>query len=135
MSMSVRRAWSFYLRALAFVTIAVIWTLPVSAEPSFVERARAMFPQADYIGAITGSPPVAEIGRAGRLIGYALLTDQVAPIPAYSGKPIRVLVGIDTSGVIRGAEILAHEARNPSSSSASPTRRWRISPHSTPARA
>ncbi len=107
MFMSTHRAWLSIPLALA--AIGIFWAPPAAAEPDFAERARAMFPQADYVGAITGSPPVAEIGRAGRLVGYALLTDQVAPIPAYSGKPIRVLVGIDTSGVIRGAEILAHE--------------------------
>ncbi len=109
MFMSTHRAGFFVSRALVLAAMVLIWAQPAAAEPDFVERARAMFPQADHVGAITGSPPVAEIGRAGRLIGYALLTDQVAPIPAYSGKPIRVLVGIDTAGVIRGAEILAHE--------------------------
>ncbi len=109
MFMSTHRAWPSVSRALALAAMSIIWVLPAAAETAFAEHARAMFPDADHIGALSGTPPAAEVGREGRLLGYLLLTDQVAPIPAYSGKPIRVLVGIDTSGVIRGAEILAHE--------------------------
>ncbi len=108
-TMSARRAWHTILRALAVTAIALTWTMPVAGQPALDQYARAMFPDADHVGAFTGTPPAAEVGREGRLLGYVLLTDQVAPIPAYSGKPISVLVGIDTSGVIRGAEIVAHE--------------------------
>ena len=108
MHMNVHRTWS-YLSALALAAVAVIWTAAAAAEPAFAERARAMFPSADYVGSLTGTPPAAEVARGGRLIGYVLLTDRVAPIPAYSGKPISVLVGVDTAGVIRGADIVAHE--------------------------
>ncbi len=78
-------------------------------EPAFAAVARTLFPGADAVGALSGTPPAAPVSAGGRLLGYALLTDQVTPIPAYSGKPVSVLVGVDTAGVIRGAEILHHE--------------------------
>jgi hypothetical protein len=96
-------------RALVFAVFSLAFLPHAAAEPAFAGRARAMFPDADYVGDPKGAPPAAEVGKGGRLLGYVLLTDQVAPIPAYSGKPISVLVGIDTGGVIRGAEIVAHE--------------------------
>jgi len=43
------------------------------------------------------------------LLGYVFLTDQVLPIPAYSGKPISTLVGFDLKGTIRGVRIVKHE--------------------------
>lgn len=107
--MILHRARFSVSRALAIAAMALISAAPVAAEPAFADRARNMFPNADHVGALSGTPPAAEVGRGGRLMGYVLLTDQVAPIPAYSGKPISVLVGIDTAGVIRGAEIVAHE--------------------------
>ncbi|HSS64726.1 MAG TPA: 4Fe-4S binding protein [Gammaproteobacteria bacterium] len=107
--MILHRARFSVSRALAIAAMALISAAPVAAEPAYAERARNMFPNADHVGALSGTPPAAEIGRGGRLMGYVLLTNQVAPIPAYSGKPISVLVGIDTAGVIRGAEIVDHE--------------------------
>ena len=80
-----------------------------SPAQEFDAQVRTLFPRADRVGAIGGEPPAAEVSAGGRVLGYALLSEQVAPIPAYSGKPISVLIGIDTAGVIRGARILRHE--------------------------
>ncbi|MCP4409103.1 MAG: FMN-binding protein [Gammaproteobacteria bacterium] len=37
------------------------------------------------------------------------LTDEVLPIPAYSGKPISTLVGFNLQGTITGVQIVKHE--------------------------
>lgn len=81
---------------------------PLATE-AFTAHVKALFPRAEQVSPISGEPPAAEVGAGDELLGYALLTDQIAPIPAYSGQPIRVLVGIDTAGIIRGARILRHE--------------------------
>jgi NosR/NirI family nitrous oxide reductase transcriptional regulator len=43
-----------------------------------------------------------------RLVGYVFLSTDVVDIPAYSGKPVVTLIGMDTKGVISGVRILKH---------------------------
>src|SRR5690606_23087930 len=45
----------------------------------------------------------------GKWVGSIFLTDQINPIPAYSGMPVSVLTAIDRSGRIVGVRILRHE--------------------------
>jgi NosR/NirI family nitrous oxide reductase transcriptional regulator len=42
------------------------------------------------------------------LIGYVFLSTDIVDIPAYSGKPVVTLIGMDTKGLITGAKILRH---------------------------
>jgi NosR/NirI family nitrous oxide reductase transcriptional regulator len=67
---------------------------------------RRFFPGADRFGAFSGKPPAASVYRGDKVIGYFFRTKMVAPIPAYSGKPVDVLVGIDTKGHITGTKVL-----------------------------
>ncbi len=71
--------------------------------------ALSFFPEADRVGEISGTPPAAPVLSADELRGYVFLSDDVVRIPAYSGKPISVLVGFDVAGRIRGVQILAHQ--------------------------
>ena len=41
-------------------------------------------------------------------IGYVFLSTDIVDIPAYSGKPVVTLIGMDTRGRITGARILRH---------------------------
>jgi NosR/NirI family nitrous oxide reductase transcriptional regulator len=71
------------------------------------------------VGEARGEPPAAPVykgkrqgagpGKGGKVVGYVFVTDQVVHIPAYSGKPVVMLVGMDTEGTITGAEVLHHE--------------------------
>lgn len=42
------------------------------------------------------------------LIGYVFLSTDIVDIPAYSGKPVVTLIGMDTTGKIVGVRILRH---------------------------
>ncbi|MCG3146387.1 MAG: hypothetical protein HONDAALG_04423 [Gammaproteobacteria bacterium] len=42
------------------------------------------------------------------LIGYVFLSTDIVDIPAYSGKPVVTLIGMDTRGIITGVKILKH---------------------------
>ncbi len=53
--------------------------------------------------------PVAQVRADGEHLGHILLTDRLAPIPAYSRYPISVLVGVDPEGLIRGVRIVEHQ--------------------------
>ncbi|MFZ5558758.1 MAG: 4Fe-4S binding protein [Pseudomonadota bacterium] len=72
-------------------------------------QARAFFPGAERIGAAEGDPPAAPVFRDGRLVGYVFETADIARIPAYSGRPINTLVGLDLAGRIVGVEIVHHD--------------------------
>jgi NosR/NirI family nitrous oxide reductase transcriptional regulator len=104
----VERCWP----ALALVLLLGCVLPDVSAAQvpaDFAEELRAMFPGLQRVGASDGDPPAAVLYGTNDIVGYALLTSDIAPIPAYSGKPINALVGFDTAGQVRGMRIVAHE--------------------------
>jgi len=72
-------------------------------------QASEFFPAADRFGAPEGEPPAAAVWRGPQLLGYVFQTFDVIRIPAYSGKPINTLVGLDTEGRIVGVRIVHHE--------------------------
>ncbi len=72
-------------------------------------QVRELFPDATRFGSLTGNPPAAPAYQGDTLLGYAYLTKDVLQIPAYSGKPINNLVGIDRKGSIKGVRIVEHE--------------------------
>ncbi len=95
------------LAALAVVVTPEGGATTAQAAPPY-PQARQFFPEADGFGPFEGRPPAAAVYRQGRVIGHLVRTADVAPIPAYSGKPVNLLVGFDTAGKIRGAHVLEH---------------------------
>ncbi len=43
-----------------------------------------------------------------KLIGYVFLSTDIVDIPAYSGKPVVTLIGMDTKGIVTGVRVLKH---------------------------
>jgi polyferredoxin len=72
-------------------------------------QVRAFFLEADRFGGFEGVPRAAPVYRGEALLGYVFLTNDAVRIPAYSGRPINSLVGIDLTGRITGIAIVAHE--------------------------
>lgn len=70
--------------------------------------AQQYFPQATHIGEFEGEPLAAAVYRDSALLGYLMRTSDIAPIPAYSGEPITLLVGLDLEGQITGLKITEH---------------------------
>jgi len=66
------------------------------------------FPQVTHLGEFAGEPLAAPVYREEELLGYLMRTSDIAPIPAYSGEPITLLVGLDVAGSITGLEITEH---------------------------
>jgi NosR/NirI family nitrous oxide reductase transcriptional regulator len=79
-----------------------------SLDPTWA-RVQLLFPEADRLGAKEGQPPAAPVYAGDRVVGYVALTNDVTRIPAYSGKPINSLVGVDLAGKVRGVAIVEHE--------------------------
>jgi NosR/NirI family nitrous oxide reductase transcriptional regulator len=64
--------------------------------------------EAEAFGASQGDPPVVPLLRGGEIVGYAFLNTDFVDATGYSGKPIRIVVAIDTEGTIRGAKLVEH---------------------------
>lgn len=73
---------------------------------------RDVMPAAQQFSMRKGSPSyvdayAVENGKT-RLVGYVFLSTDVVDIPAYSGKPMVTLIGMDTRGIISGVRVLKH---------------------------
>lgn len=59
-----------------------------------------------------GQPPFVEAykddGGQKKLLGYVMLSTDITDTPAYSGKPVVTLIGMDTTGKFVGVKILKH---------------------------
>ena len=74
---------------------------------------RDVMPQASRFSVRKGRPSYVEAFGSGpdkteRVLGYVFLSTDVVDIPAYSGKPIVTLIGMDTAGIITGVRVLKH---------------------------
>ncbi len=67
-----------------------------------------IYPGADRLGAPEGQPAAAPAYAGDRLLGWVVLNTDWAPATGYSGKPIHVAVGVDTTGKIVGGKLLEH---------------------------
>ena len=43
-----------------------------------------------------------------KLLGYVMLSTDIIDTPAYSGKPVVTLIGMDTKGDLVGVKVLKH---------------------------
>ncbi|MDQ2070383.1 transcriptional regulator NosR [Natronospira bacteriovora] len=95
------------------VVIAILLLLagaPAAAFEQVREEGReAFFPDADRFEVVDGEPPVEVAWRGDDRIGLIFETNDVSPIPAYSGKPVNMFVGMDLSGTVTGVRVLDHE--------------------------
>jgi NosR/NirI family transcriptional regulator, nitrous oxide reductase regulator len=71
-----------------------------------------VMPSAQQFSKRKGAPSYVDAfaveGGKMRLVGYVFLSTDVVDIPAYSGKPVITLIGMDTRGIITGVRILKH---------------------------
>ncbi len=65
-------------------------------------------PGADRFGPVTDSPVVAPAYAGQKLLGHVFLNSQYVDSNGYSGKPIHMLVGLDTEGTIVGIALVEH---------------------------
>lgn len=68
----------------------------------------AVLPGARRFEAVDGAPYVVGLADGTEPVGWVALSTDVVDIPAYSGKPLVTLIGLDTEGVITGARVLHH---------------------------
>ncbi len=75
-------------------------------------RCTDVFPGATHFSPRKGQPPYVEAydndGPQKKLLGYVMLSTDITDIPAYSGKPVITLIGMDTEGRFVGVKVLKH---------------------------
>jgi len=72
-----------------------------------------VFPGAKSFSERMGQPPYVEAygapeGEKKKLLGYVMLSTDITDTPAYSGKPVITLIGMDTQGRFVGTKVLKH---------------------------
>ena len=78
-------------------------------QPLIDQRIEQFFPQATVVSEPEGEYRVRTLmDGVGTVFGYAFESIDVINIPAYSGKPINMLILMDTDGVILDAYVLEH---------------------------
>ena len=117
----------FAIFATAFFLLLAFWAPRAQANayeaelPAGLEQARDMcallpctevFPGATHFSERKGQPPYVEAydnaGADKKLLGYVMLSTDITDTPAYSGKPVVTLIGMDTKGVFVGVKVLKH---------------------------
>jgi len=96
--------------AVAFVGLLFGTAALAGQLPTFLERVQPgeLFEGADRFGDTVGEPPIAPVYRGDDLLGYVYLNSDFTSSVGYSGKPIRIAVGIDQSGIVKGFKLLEH---------------------------
>ncbi len=95
------------------ITLAGFAAIPAAAKtlPEFLaDIAPAdLIPGGVSFGAPEGDPPLAPVlDASGEKIGWAYLNTDFTTSIGYSGKPIRIVIGIDPGGVVRGLKLVEH---------------------------
>ena len=72
-----------------------------------------VFPGATHFSERKGQPPYVEAygeaqGDEKKLLGYVMLSTDITDTPAYSGKPVVTLIGMDITGHFVGVKVLKH---------------------------
>ena len=82
----------------------------LSTDPDLCAYApcKDVMPDADSFSTRKGKPAYVEAYQNRKLIGYVFLSTDIVDIPAYSGKPVVTLMGMDAEGKIVGVKILKH---------------------------
>jgi len=102
-------------RAILLLAVLAVWPAGQAAAADshlsdFLDRAplAQILPGADRLGPVEGSPPAAAAYKGDTLVGYVFLNSDVVNSTGYSGRPINVVIGIDTEGTITGAKLVEH---------------------------
>ncbi|HVY63345.1 MAG TPA: FMN-binding protein [Gammaproteobacteria bacterium] len=107
--------------ALLFLAIVLVTIGGASgqnvSDPELVKQLQKLFPSAATFSTKAGSPQVykafgpAQSGRTGELLGFAYWTTEIEPLERGFDGPIKMLVGMNTTGILTG--VIVTENREP----------------------
>src|SRR5207248_11795156 len=89
------------------LAVAVV-TAQAAADPKLQANLKRLFPAATGCSPKAGDPPHFKAMNGQTLLGLAFWTTELQPLErAYDG-PIKILVGMDTKGVLTGVVVVEH---------------------------
>jgi NosR/NirI family nitrous oxide reductase transcriptional regulator len=99
---------SLLLRITLWIALTLVVAVPSLADGIDAQfpAVHQYFPAATKFGPIADDPPAADVYQGDKVIGYVFESKMVAPVPAYSGEPINILIAITTDGRIVGTKVL-----------------------------
>jgi NosR/NirI family transcriptional regulator, nitrous oxide reductase regulator len=86
----------------------------VVREPGLLAQLEQLFPDAASFSAKSGTPPhykalgAAASGAEPKVLGYAYWTTELEPLERGFDGPIKMLVGMDTAGILKGIIVTEH---------------------------
>jgi NosR/NirI family transcriptional regulator, nitrous oxide reductase regulator len=102
----------------AAAAILALLTFPLAdgqvvKEPGLLAQLEQLFPDAASFSAKSGTPPhykafAAAAGADAKLLGYAYWTTELEPLERGFDGPIKMLVGMDTTGILKGVIVTEH---------------------------
>jgi NosR/NirI family transcriptional regulator, nitrous oxide reductase regulator len=103
----------------AAVAILALLTFPLAdgqvvSEPGLLAQLEQLFPDAASFSAKSGTPPhykafgAPAAGQDPKLLGYAYWTTELEPLERGFDGPIKMLVGMDTTGILKGVLVTEH---------------------------
>ena len=98
-----------HIQCLFWVLILLMLPTGATASELTLAEVQRVFPAAQSITPLNGKAAAYMVRDERSRLGYAFSTGELAPISAYSGKPINSVVGLGENGVIKGVDILHHE--------------------------
>ncbi|WP_313084960.1 4Fe-4S binding protein [Pseudomonas sp.] len=81
---------------------------PLLAAQELDEQILQLFPKATRIEPKQDNPPVYSAYQLDELLGYAFESTDYSDLQGFSGKPIRLLIGMNPQGVLAGVRVLEH---------------------------
>ena len=106
--------WIYSVASLKRLTLLplMLWLSLVSfsaqSAPPYENLIKELFPEATRIGDQLQDYPVVPIYQVTNLIGYAYQSQDLVNMPGFSGKPIKLLIGLDLKGKFTGVKIISH---------------------------
>jgi NosR/NirI family nitrous oxide reductase transcriptional regulator len=106
-------------RFTAAAVVLALLTFPVADgqvvdEPGLLAQLEQLFPEAASFSAKSGTPPhykafgPSASGQDPKLLGYAYWTTEIEPLERGFDGPIKMLVGMDTAGLLTGIIVTEH---------------------------
>lgn len=92
------------------VLLAGLWSAYAAAQPGDAAVLKRLFPTAASFSPKGGDPPhIKALSADGKtVIGLAFWTTELEPLERGYDGPIKILVGIDTKGVLAGIVVVEH---------------------------
>ena len=103
-----RRSPSFLIVALAVTCAAAILGAQTPADARLQTQLKQLFPAATSFTPKGGDPPHFKAMSGQTLLGLAFWTTELQPLERGYDGPIKILVGMDTKGILTGIVVVEH---------------------------